>query len=61
MARPSHYSPVIQRDLVGLLYHEAKARSIPMTKLVDELLRHALMGGETTRLREEPRQDYQTR
>ena len=56
MARPTHYSPVIRRDLVGLLYHEAKRRKKPMTKLVDEILRKALEGNETTRLREEPRQ-----
>lgn len=61
MARNRHYSPRIERDLVGLLYHEAKARSVPMTKLVDDLLRPALKAGETTRLREEPRQDYRPR
>jgi len=56
MARPTYYSPVIQRDLVSLLYHEAKQRKLPMTKLVDKLLRQSLEDNETTRLREEPRQ-----
>ena len=57
MARPTHYSPVIQRDLVGLLYHEAKRRKLPMTKLVDELLRKAVKGRKTTRIPWETRQD----
>lgn len=61
MARNRHYSPVIRRDLVGLLYHEAKHRRMPMTKLVDRLLRQALEADQTTRIREEPRQDYRHR
>jgi hypothetical protein len=32
-----------------------------MTKLVDKILRQALEGNETTRLREEPRQDQHSR
>jgi hypothetical protein len=61
MARPNHYSPVIRRDLVGLLYHEAKHRSIPMTKLVDQILRNALEADETSRILREARQDYRPR
>ncbi|MCP5535416.1 MAG: hypothetical protein H7A51_04180 [Akkermansiaceae bacterium] len=56
MARPHHYSPVIRRDLVSLLYHEARRRKLPMTKLVDEILRQALEGDGTNRLRGEPQQ-----
>ncbi len=37
-----YYSPQIERDLVSVLYHEAKARDIPMTKLASQLLRAAL-------------------
>jgi hypothetical protein len=58
MAQNRHYSPRIKRDLVGFLYHEAKHRKMPMTKLVDHLLRKALRGDDSTRIREEPRQDY---
>lgn len=44
MARPLHYSPTISRFVVSVLYHEAKQRGIPMTKLTDNLLRKALSG-----------------
>lgn len=57
MARPNYYSPVIQRDLVGLLYHEAKRRKLPMTKLVDEILRKSMKGRKTTRITRETRQN----
>ena len=33
MTKARHYSPRISRFLVGVLYHEAKSRRIPMTKL----------------------------
>lgn len=42
MARMTHYSPVIRRELVRALYHERVRRGIPMTRLVDELLTKAL-------------------
>ena len=42
MTRTMHYSPRISRFLVSVLYHEAKHRKIPMTKLTDELLRQQL-------------------
>jgi hypothetical protein len=36
------YSPKISEDLIPILYRTAKARRIPMTKLVDLLIRAAL-------------------
>lgn len=44
MSRPRHYSPQLSRFLVSVLYHQAKHRKIPMTKLTDELLQNALRG-----------------
>jgi len=44
MSRPRHYVPCIARNVVCALYHEAKARRMPMTRLVDELLTDALKG-----------------
>ena len=52
------YSPRIDRDLVNRLYHEAQRRGIPMTKLVDQLLRKALPEELQSVVREENRQDY---
>jgi hypothetical protein len=55
-----YYSPRISRFLVSVLYHEAKRRQIPMTKLTDELLRQQLTGCESwdeaqgVRVAEEP-------
>ena len=43
MSRPTHYSPVISRFLVSVLYHEAKRRQIPMTRLADEILKQSLL------------------
>jgi hypothetical protein len=42
MARPRHYSPAIERFLVSVLYHEARHRKIPMTRLTNDLLKGAL-------------------
>ena len=42
MAKALYYSPRISRFLVSVLYHEAKRRRIPMTKLADELLTQQL-------------------
>lgn len=42
MSRPRHYSPPIERFLVSVLYHEARHRQVPMTRLANEVLRHAL-------------------
>ena len=44
MARPRHYSPQLSRFLVSVLYHQAKHRKIPMTKLTEDLLQNALRG-----------------
>ena len=44
MPRPTHYSPCIRRSVVCALYHEARSRRQPMTRLVDELLTGALQG-----------------
>ena len=50
MASSNHYSPAIDAFLVSALYHEARRRGVPMTKLVDELLRVALEGTEGWKL-----------
>ena len=47
MPKQRHYSPKISRFLVSVLYHEARRRNIPMTKLTDELLRQQLAGSES--------------
>jgi hypothetical protein len=52
MPRPRHYSPQLSRFMVSVLYHEAKARKIPMTKLTDNLLRQSLAGSESWRTAE---------
>lgn len=44
MSRLRHYSPQLSRLVVSALYHEAKGRRIPMTRLADQLLHEALMG-----------------
>ena len=46
MARTAHYSPAIDRQVVCALYHEAKRRKQPMTKLVNELLSGVLRDTE---------------
>ena len=33
------YSPKISEELISPLYHQAKARGIPMTRLVNEILK----------------------
>jgi len=42
MARPNHYSPAIERFLVSVLYHEARHRNIPMTRLANQILKAEL-------------------
>ena len=42
MPRPCHYSPVIERFLVSVLYHEARHRQMPMTRLTNEIIKRAL-------------------
>lgn len=68
MGRPTHYSPAIDRQIVCALYHEAKRRHKPMTKLADELLTGVLRdtkGWQTALdqqsiLQEQPKQPYRT-
>jgi hypothetical protein len=47
MAHERYYTPRLERDLIASLYHAAKARRIPMTRLASLLVREGL-----TRLRE---------
>jgi hypothetical protein len=44
MDRIRCYQPAISRALVAALYHEAKVRRVPMTRLIDRLLRESLRG-----------------
>ena len=44
MAKATCYQPVISRALIAALFHEAKRRRLPMTRLVDRLLRDCLQG-----------------
>jgi hypothetical protein len=44
MPRRTHYSPCINRNIVRALYHEAKHRRLPMTRLTNQLLAVALQG-----------------
>jgi len=41
------YSPKIKEDLIPKLYKLARKRRIPMTKLVDNIIREALAKYET--------------
>jgi hypothetical protein len=70
MARPAHYSPAIDRQIVCALYHEAKRRRQPMTKLANELLSGVLRDTEGWQtaldlqqsiLQERPTQRYGTK
>ncbi len=40
--RQTHYTPPLSRFNVCALYHEAKARGIPMTRLANDLVEAAL-------------------
>jgi len=42
MARSRHYSPQLDRPLITALFHAAKARCIPMTRLASSLVREGL-------------------
>jgi hypothetical protein len=46
MANNRYYSPRISRFMVSVLYHEAQHRQVPMTRLVDDLLRQSLTGSK---------------
>ena len=60
MARAPYYTPQLERPLVTALYHAAKARRIPMTRLASSLVREGLArlgegaAGESCIVREEP-------
>jgi hypothetical protein len=60
MARTRYYSPRLDRDLISPLYHTAKRRRAPMTKLTSALVREGLarlLGSdeiESAVVREEP-------
>ena len=60
MAHARYYSPRLERPLISLLYHAAKARHIPMTRLASSLVRDGLQRleefaeSESTFVREEP-------
>jgi len=47
MARARHYTPVLSRFMVSVLYHEAKSKRMPMTKLTEHLLAQSLQGSES--------------
>jgi hypothetical protein len=40
--RARYYTPQLDRDLVTSLYHTARARRLPMTKLASALVREGL-------------------
>jgi hypothetical protein len=42
MPKPRWYSPQLSRELVTLLYHQARAERIPMTKLANTIIEQAL-------------------
>jgi hypothetical protein len=50
----------LDRDLIGVLYYEAKARKLPMTQLASSLIRTALRF-ERTRLSIKPLRGQKTR
>jgi hypothetical protein len=59
MAQSLYYSPRLERPLISALYHAAKARRIPMTRLASSLVREGLerigeAESETAFVREEP-------
>ncbi len=66
MARSRHYSPQLERPLITALYHAAKARRIPMTRLASSLVREGLdrmaerAGNECPFVREDPQRTPQS-
>jgi hypothetical protein len=54
------YSPQLERDLISSLYHAAKSRCVPMTRLASMLVRGGLArlssndGVESAIVREDP-------
>jgi len=43
------YSPKIKEDLIPKLYRRAKGEGIPMTRLVDKIVRKSLNSKELTK------------
>jgi hypothetical protein len=60
MAQSRYYSPRLERPLITVLYHAAKVRRIPMTRLASSLVREGLeriaepASSESAFVREEP-------
>lgn len=52
------YSPKISEDLIPVLYRLAKANRQPMTRLVDGLIRKALVTEDLRTTAREPRASY---
>ena len=46
MSRSTHYTPPLSRFIVCALYHEAKHRRIPMTRLANNLVEAGLKDSE---------------
>lgn len=62
MAQARYYTPQLDRELVTSLYHAAKARRIPMTRLASSLVREGLerlgeSGGDRVVREELPAED----
>ena len=60
------YSPRLSDDVIRALYHEGRRQRMPMTKLADRLLRHALVSLTTEAqalhlVREDPPEPQTTR
>ena len=51
------YSPKISEELIPVLYRSAKAKGIPMTRLVDSLIREALADEYLPKTAEEAQTD----
>jgi hypothetical protein len=49
--KTKYYSPQLERELVSILYHKAKAQRIPMTKLANELIKSALARSKYRQIR----------
>ena len=60
MSKARYYSPQLDENLISPLYHAAKAKRIPMTRLASSLVRAGLAalggsdGGESCVVHEEP-------
>jgi hypothetical protein len=52
MAHTRYYTPRLERDLITALFHAAKARRIPMTRLASSLVREGLARLDTSDIEE---------